>query len=58
MSEDSANYFDLEDPVSLTRLDEPMTALEALKGRAPENVTLPASASAVREYLETHILTA
>lgn len=28
----SANYFDLEDPVSLARLAEPMTALEALKG--------------------------
>ena len=24
---DSANYFDLEDPVSLARLDQPMTAL-------------------------------
>jgi uncharacterized protein len=29
---DSPNYFDLEDPVSLTRLDEPMTALRPLKG--------------------------
>lgn len=29
---DSANYFDLEDPVSLARLSEPMTALSALKG--------------------------
>ncbi|MFN3490603.1 MAG: ATP-binding protein [Anaerolineales bacterium] len=29
---DSPNYFDLEDPRSLVRLDEPMTALEALKG--------------------------
>lgn len=28
----SANYFDLEDPVSLARLAEPMTALRALKG--------------------------
>lgn len=28
----SANYFDLEDPVSLARLAEPMTALKALKG--------------------------
>ncbi|MGA2623820.1 MAG: ATP-binding protein [Bacteroidota bacterium] len=26
------NYFDLEDPVSLARLDEPMTALSGLKG--------------------------
>ena len=30
--EDSVNYFDLEDPVSLARLDEPMTALASLKG--------------------------
>ncbi len=30
--EDSANYFDLEDPVSLSRLDEPMTALGPLSG--------------------------
>ncbi len=30
--EDSANYFDLEDPLSLTRLDEPITALAALQG--------------------------
>lgn len=29
---DSANYFDLEDPVSLARLSEPMIALAALKG--------------------------
>lgn len=29
---DSTNYFDLEDPVSLSRLDEPMTALRDLKG--------------------------
>jgi len=29
---DSVNYFDLEDPVSLTRLEEPMTALRALQG--------------------------
>lgn len=29
---DSINYFDLEDPVSLARLDEPMTALRPLKG--------------------------
>lgn len=29
---DSLNYFDLEDPLSLARLDEPMTALGALKG--------------------------
>jgi predicted AAA+ superfamily ATPase len=28
----SLNYFDLEDPVSLARLDEPMTALQPLKG--------------------------
>ena len=32
LSEDSINYFDLEDPVSLARLDEPMTALEPLEG--------------------------
>jgi uncharacterized protein len=29
---DSLNYFDLEDPVSLSRLDEPMTALRDLRG--------------------------
>jgi predicted AAA+ superfamily ATPase len=29
---DSLNYFDLEDPVSLMRLQEPMTALQDLKG--------------------------
>ena len=28
----SANYFDLEDPLSLARLDEPVTALSALEG--------------------------
>ena len=32
ISEDSPNYFDLEDPVSLYRLDEPMTALRPLEG--------------------------
>ena len=32
VSVDSANYFDLEDPVSLYRLDEPMTALRPLEG--------------------------
>lgn len=30
--EDSVNYFDLEDPASIARLDEPMTALRPLKG--------------------------
>lgn len=29
---ESANYFDLEDPVSLARLDQPMTALQGLHG--------------------------
>ena len=29
---DSLNYFDLEDPVSLARLDQPMTALRDLRG--------------------------
>lgn len=29
---DSKNYFDLEDPVSLIRLEEPMTALHELEG--------------------------
>lgn len=29
---ESSNYFDLEDPVSAARLDEPMTALKGLKG--------------------------
>jgi predicted AAA+ superfamily ATPase len=32
LDEDSVNYFDLEDPVGLGRLDEPMTALRPLKG--------------------------
>ena len=32
LHEDSLNYFDLEDPVSLARLDEPMTALRPLTG--------------------------
>lgn len=34
LSEDSANYFDLEDLASLARLAEPMTALGSLKGLA------------------------
>jgi predicted AAA+ superfamily ATPase len=29
---DSINYFDLEAPLSLTRLDQPMTALQDLRG--------------------------
>ena len=29
---ESASYFDLEDPVSLARLDQPMTALQGLRG--------------------------
>lgn len=32
VSTDSHNYFDLEDPLSLARLNEPMTALKDLKG--------------------------
>lgn len=32
VSPSSANYFDLEDPLSLQRLDEPMTALGRLQG--------------------------
>lgn len=32
VSPDSAAYFDLEDPLSLARLDEPMTALRELAG--------------------------
>lgn len=32
MPVDSYNYFDLEDPSSLARLSQPMTALEGLKG--------------------------
>lgn len=32
LSPDSIAYFDLEDPASLARLDEPMTALSPLKG--------------------------
>ena len=31
LSEDSINYFDLEDPASLARLDEPVTALGSLQ---------------------------
>lgn len=31
-SPDSPNYFDLENPISLARLDEPMTALQELRG--------------------------
>jgi uncharacterized protein len=30
--DDSVNYFDLEDPASLVRLEEPMTALDSLRG--------------------------
>ena len=32
LDSDSVNYFDLEDPASLARLDEPMTALGPLRG--------------------------
>lgn len=32
LPEDALNYFDLEDPVALARLDEPMTALRPLEG--------------------------
>ncbi len=32
LAEDSLNYFDLEDPVSLARLEQPMTALRPLRG--------------------------
>jgi uncharacterized protein len=32
VSNDSVNYFDLEDPASLSRLAQPMTALERLRG--------------------------
>jgi len=32
LSPESVNYFDLEDPASLSRLDEPMTALRPLEG--------------------------
>lgn len=32
VSKESVNYFDLEDPYSLVRLDEPMTALRDLRG--------------------------
>ncbi len=32
LTTDSPNYFDLEDPVSLARLDEPLTALRDLTG--------------------------
>jgi len=32
LSEESPNYFDLEDPVSLARLEQPRTALDGLRG--------------------------
>lgn len=32
LSEHSSNYFDLEDPLSLSRLEEPKTALDPLRG--------------------------
>lgn len=32
IADDSLNYFDLEDPSSLSRLEEPMTALRSLRG--------------------------
>ena len=32
LNPDAANYFDLEDPASLARLDQPITALAPLKG--------------------------
>lgn len=32
LPQNSGNYFDLEDPRSLARLDQPMTALEGLRG--------------------------
>ena len=32
LSKDSSNYFDLEEPRSLARLEQPMTALEQLRG--------------------------
>lgn len=32
LGEDSPNYFDLEDPLSLARLEEPRTALDPLEG--------------------------
>jgi hypothetical protein len=32
LAEESPNYFDLEDPVALARLEQPRTALEPLKG--------------------------
>jgi len=32
LSPESANYFDLEDPSSMVRLEQPMTALQDLKG--------------------------
>lgn len=32
VSEDSVNYFDLEDPTDLARLEQPMTALRPLEG--------------------------
>jgi predicted AAA+ superfamily ATPase len=32
LNEDSLNHFDLENPASLTRLEEPITALQSLRG--------------------------
>ena len=32
VSAESPNYFDLEDPIGLARLNEPLTALQSLRG--------------------------
>jgi uncharacterized protein len=37
----SANYFDLEDPISLARLEQPLTALGDLRGPAAAVVRPP-----------------
>lgn len=39
LAEDSFNYFDLEDPVSLARPEEPMTALPFPIGKTPASKT-------------------
>jgi len=38
VSPDSANYFDLEDPISLARLDAPMTALQPLRSSSNDRM--------------------
>ena len=58
VAEDSVNCFDLEDPNSLVRLNEPMTALSLLKGlivideiqRKPDLFPVPCVLSARKTF--------